>query len=139
MRESKSLALPLGYTPLKGRMTGIEPASASATSWCVNHFTTSAIIQTRAAGIEPTPKVLETFVLPLYYARKTMEGEGFEPPNPKERIYSPSRLATSLPLHIRFPFFFYRQRQISLFRNMYDNCFWNIDNTDKKIQAFVRF
>ena len=97
MRESKSLALPLGYTPLKGRMTGIEPASASATSWCVNHFTTSAIIQTRAAGIEPTPKVLETFVLPLYYARKTMEGEGFEPPNPKERIYIPPRLASSLP------------------------------------------
>ena len=26
-----------------------------------------------------------------------MEGEGFEPPNPKERIYSPPRLATSLP------------------------------------------
>ena len=81
-------------------MTGIEPASASATSWCVNHFTTSAIIQTRAAGIEPTPKVLETFVLPLYYARtsiKQMEGEGFEPPNPKERIYSPPRLASSLP------------------------------------------
>ena len=50
-----------------------------------------------AAGIEPTPKVLETFVLPLYYARKTMEGEGFEPPNPKERIYSPPRLASSLP------------------------------------------
>ena len=77
--------------------SGFEPASASATSWCVNHFTTSAIIQTRAAGIEPTPKVLETFVLPLYYARKTMEGEGFEPPNPKERIYSPPRLASSLP------------------------------------------
>ena len=27
-----------------------------------------------------------------------MEGDGFEPPNPKERIYSPPRLATSLPL-----------------------------------------
>ena len=26
-----------------------------------------------------------------------MEGEGFEPPNPKERIYSPPRLASSLP------------------------------------------
>ena len=25
-----------------------------------------------------------------------MEGEGFEPPNPKERIYSPPRLASSL-------------------------------------------
>ena len=47
-------------------------------------------------GIEPPPKVLETFVLPLNYIRM-MEGEGFEPPNPKERIYSPPRLATSLP------------------------------------------
>ena len=28
-----------------------------------------------------------------------MEGEGFEPSNPKERIYSPLRLATSLSLH----------------------------------------
>ncbi len=28
---------------------------------------------------------------------KVMEGEGFEPPNPKERIYSPPRLASSLP------------------------------------------
>lgn len=27
-----------------------------------------------------------------------MEGEGFEPPNPKERIYSPPRLASSLSL-----------------------------------------
>ena len=55
--------------------------------------------QTRAVGIEPTLKVLETLVLPLNYARK-MEGEGFEPPNPKERIYSPPRLASSLSLHI---------------------------------------
>ena len=29
-----------------------------------------------------------------------MEGEGFEPSNPKERIYSPLRLATSLSLHM---------------------------------------
>ena len=35
-----------------------------------------------AAGIEPTPKVLETFVLPLNYAPKGMVGDdGFEPPN----------------------------------------------------------
>ncbi len=34
-----------------------------------------------AAGIEPTPKVLETFVLPLNYAPKMVEGDGFEPPN----------------------------------------------------------
>ncbi len=29
-----------------------------------------------------------------------MEREGFEPPNPKERIYSPPRLASSLSFHI---------------------------------------
>ncbi len=66
---------------------GIEPTNARATIWCVNH-----------AGIEPTPTVLETVVLPLNYAPK-MEESGFEPLNPKERIYSPSRLATSLFLH----------------------------------------
>ena len=78
---------------------GIEPTRARATIWCVNHFTTFAIILTRAVGIEPTLKVLETLVLPLNYARN-MEGEGFEPPNPKERIYSPPRLASSLPFRI---------------------------------------
>ena len=70
---------------------GIEPTHARATIWCVNHFTTFAISLTRAVGIEPTLKVLETLVLPLNYARN-MEGEGFEPPNPKERIYSPPQL-----------------------------------------------
>ena len=78
---------------------GIEPTHARATIWCVNHFTTFAIMLTRAVGIEPTLKVLETLVLPLNYARN-MEGEGFEPPNPKERIYSPPRLASSLPFRI---------------------------------------
>ena len=54
-----------------------------------------------AVGIEPTPKVLETSILPLNYAPiKMVEGDGFEPPNPKERIYRPPRLATSLPLQM---------------------------------------
>ena len=83
------------YPKNKGRMMGIEPTNAGATIRCVNHFATFAMAG--AAGIEPTLKVLETFVLPLYDARTTMEGEGFEPPNPKERIYSPPRLASSLP------------------------------------------
>ena len=87
----------LAIPQISRRMMGIEPTNARATIWCVNHFTTFAII-TRAVGIEPTLKVLETLVLPLNYAR-SMEGEGFEPPNPKERIYSPPRLASSLPFH----------------------------------------
>ena len=42
----------------------------------------SNIILAGAAGIEPTPKVLETFVLPLNYAPRLMvEDDGFEPPN----------------------------------------------------------
>ena len=53
-----------------------------------------------AVGIEPTSKVLETSILPLNYAPKMVEGGRFELPNPKERIYSPPRLASSLPLQI---------------------------------------
>ena len=53
MTESKSVALPLGYTPI------------------------------------------------IY--KKLVEGDGFEPPNPKERIYSPPRLASSLPLQGMVP------------------------------------
>ena len=55
---------------------GIEPTNAGITIRCVNHFATTAI------------------------RINMVEGGGFEPPNPKERIYSPSRLATSLPLHV---------------------------------------
>ncbi len=77
---------------------GIEPTSAGATIRCVNHFATIAIIMAGVAGIEPTLTVLETAVLPLNYTPK-MEESGFEPLNPKERIYSPSRLASSLLLH----------------------------------------
>ena len=81
-------------------MKGIEPSNAGATIRSVNHFATSAIfIKTGVAGIEPTPTVLETVVLPLNYTPNKMEESGFEPLNPKERIYSPSRLATSLLLH----------------------------------------
>ncbi len=97
-----------------GRLMGIEPTNAGTTIRCVNHFATIATIYiitaayervpqylAGAVGIEPTPKVLETSILPLNYAPvnlKLVEGDGFEPPNPKERIYSPPRLATSLPL-----------------------------------------
>lgn len=54
MRESKSRALPLGYTPSKaasatmkktGWMMGIEPTNAGATIRCVSHFTTSTILK----------------------------------------------------------------------------------------------
>ena len=61
---------------------GIEPTHARATIWCVNHFTTFAITPTRAVGIEPTLKVLETLVLPLNYARCYGRG-GIRTPEPE--------------------------------------------------------
>ena len=73
-----------------GRPRGIEPPNVGSTNRCVNHFATTAIIKmypvvmllAGAAGIEPTPTVLETVVLPLNYAPKKMVGDdGFEPPN----------------------------------------------------------
>ena len=88
-----------------GRLMGIEPTNVGTTIRCVNHFATTAMVfLAGAVGIEPTPKVLETSILPLNYAPiKMVEGGRFELPNPKERIYSPPRLATSLPLHICQP------------------------------------
>ena len=48
---------------------------------------------TGIVGIEPTMTVLETVVIPFNYIPIKMEESGFEPPNPKEWIYGPSRLA----------------------------------------------
>jgi hypothetical protein len=91
-----------------GRLVGIEPTNARATIWCVNHFAIAAITLAGAVGIEPTPEVLETSVLPLNYApifspmliRKWWRGTDSNRRTQRERIYSPPRLATSLPLHI---------------------------------------
>jgi hypothetical protein len=54
---------------IMGRLMGIEPTNVGTTIRCVNHFATIATIKFLAGvvGIEPTPKVLETFVLPLNY------------------------------------------------------------------------
>jgi hypothetical protein len=62
-----------------GRLMGIEPTNAGATIRCVNHFATVAIMSgslAGAVGIEPTLKVLETFVLPLNYAPVISDGGG---------------------------------------------------------------
>ena len=72
------LAIPQKYR----RMRGIEPPNVRATIWCVNHFTTFATLLTRAVGIEPTLKVLETLVLPLNYARNYGRG-GIRTPEPE--------------------------------------------------------
>ncbi len=56
-----------------GRLKGIEPSNVGTTTRCVNHFATTATLLyffklAGAVGIEPTPKVLETSILPLNYA-----------------------------------------------------------------------
>ena len=84
-----------------GRLVGIEPTSVGATIRCVNHFAIAAINLNLAGvvGIEPTSKVLETFVLPLNYTPKWWWGTDSNRRTRRERIYSPPRLATSLPHH----------------------------------------
>ena len=55
-----------------------------------------------AVGIEPTLKVLETLVLPLNYAPKVVEGDGFEPPNPEGAdLQSAAFSHFATPPHIR--------------------------------------
>ena len=80
---------------------GFEPTHAGATIRCVNHFATTAIecnLMAGVVGIEPTSTVLETVVLPLNYTPINGGGGEIRTPEPeRERIYSPPRLATSLP------------------------------------------
>ena len=56
-------------------------------------------LRTGVAGFEPTHEGVKVPCLTAWlYPKSEMEREGFEPPNPKERIYSPPRLASSLSL-----------------------------------------
>jgi hypothetical protein len=59
MTESKSVALPLGDSPMMGRSMGIEPTNAGATIRCVHHFATTAIRLATQEGFEPPTNRLE--------------------------------------------------------------------------------
>src|SRR5690625_157077 len=91
-----------------GRPEGFEPSHAGATIRCVNRFTTTAIKfhtgrlkMAGVAGFEPTATVLETVVLPLNYTPiNWWRGADSNCRTRWERIYSPPRLATSLPLRL---------------------------------------
>ena len=83
-----------------GRTMRIELTNAGATIRCVNHFATTAIMA-GIVGIEPTPTVLETVVLPLNYIPiikngrewiRTTEPEGAD-------LQSAAFSQTSLPFH----------------------------------------
>ena len=53
------------------------------------------------AGFEPAHHGIKTRCLTAWLYPNMVEGSGFEPPNPKERIYSPPRLA-----RLRYPSIF---------------------------------
>ncbi len=92
---------------------GIEPTNAGTTIRCVNHFATIAMCffgrgsrnrtHTKGFGdLRSTVKLcpyIDRSILEPSSRKQMVEGGRFELPNPKERIYSPPRLATSLPLH----------------------------------------
>jgi hypothetical protein len=70
---------------------GLEPTNAGATIRCVNPFATIAtcsLLLAGAVGIEPTPRVLETLVLPLNYA-PTLHGGSGRNRTADTRIFSP--------------------------------------------------
>ncbi len=85
-----------------GRLMGIEPTNARATIWCVNHFATAAIVigrgsrnRTHTGGFGD---LCSTVKLCPY---KWWRGTDSNRRTLRERIYSPPRLATSLPLQKR--------------------------------------
>ena len=83
---------------------GVEPARPQRTldfesSASANSATPANLkIITGVAGFEPTHEGVKVPCLTAWLYPNEMEESGFEPLNPKERIYSPSRLATSLLL-----------------------------------------
>ena len=83
-----------------GSHSGLSPVRVRpcwANKKRVNDKRYSFVKITGVAGFEPTREGVKVLALPLGYT-PMVEESGFEPLNPKERIYSPSRLATSLLL-----------------------------------------
>src|SRR5699024_6334866 len=95
-----------------GRLVGFEPTRAGATIRCVNRFATTAIFkymlivdfhdenQNRGSRNRTHIKGLGDlrFTIRLY-PEKWWRGRDSNSRTQRERIYSPPRLATSLPLH----------------------------------------
>jgi hypothetical protein len=78
---------------------GIEPTNVGTTIRCVNHFATTAIMKLAGVvGIEPTPKVLETFVLPLNYTPNIAWWRGTES-NRRHMDFQSIALPTELLSH----------------------------------------
>ena len=118
MRESKSLALPLGYTPIRekkgdrdsipdpalfvGWVKGLEPSTPGTTIRCSNQlsYTHHIFILARQEGFEPPTYCLEgSCSILLSYWRKWMEQvTGIEPASPAWKAG-----ALAIVLHLQEP------------------------------------
>ena len=116
MRESKSLALPLGYTPIRekkgdrdsipdpalfvGWVKGLEPSTPGTTIRCSNQLSYTHHILARQEGFEPPTYCLEgSCSILLSYWRKWMEQvTGIEPASPAWKAG-----ALTIVLHLRAP------------------------------------
>ncbi len=76
---------------------GIEPTHARATIWCVNRFTTPAMVLNTGSR-NWTHTEFWDIVLPLNYARKGWKGRSLNPRAGTD--LRPPRLASSLPFLI---------------------------------------
>ena len=72
-------------------------ADLCLTTWLYRHERIKSS-KIGVAGFEPAHHGIKTRCLTAWLYPNMVEGSGFEPPNPKERIYSPPRLA-----RLRYP------------------------------------
>ena len=87
-------------------LNGLEPSTSRLSGVRSNQLSYRPILE-RVMGIEPTTSAWKAEVLPLNYTRiflknKWWRGTDSNRRTHRERIYSPPRLATSLPLQKRW-------------------------------------
>ncbi len=122
MTESKSVALPLGYSPKWGERWDSNPRMPEPQSGALTASPRPPCYGCWQGWQDSNPRhaVLETAVLPAelhpcikFLKSNTLstssspcpqiivvEGEGFEPSKLSQRIYSPPQLATLVPLQL---------------------------------------
>ena len=89
MTESKSVALPLGYSPLiknggGGQIRTAEPEGADLQSAAFSHFATPPLRWCRPEDLNPQPTDYKSVALPIELSRriylKMVARDGIEPP-----------------------------------------------------------
>ena len=88
MTESKSVALPLGYSPKMvegGRFELPNPEGADLQSAAFSHFATPPYFfgkQCRPEDLNPQPTDYKSVALPIELGRQMVEDAGLEPATP---------------------------------------------------------